>query len=76
MANWNLKRLEAKLDKAREQRDRLLGAINKLMATADQPIGEDELRAVLDDPQADENARSQAAAFLELFSAIAFAEDR
>lgn len=54
MTDWNLKRLEVKLDKARKQRNRLLGAITNLLATADEPIGEDELRAVLNDPEAED----------------------
>lgn len=70
MTDWTHKRLLEKLGRMQTQRDRLLAAIERLMACADEIPAPAALVAVLNDENSPEEAKQQAEAFLELMAAI------
>jgi seryl-tRNA synthetase len=70
MTDWTHKRLLEKLDRMQAQRDRLLAAIERLMACANEIPAYEDLVAILNDEDAPEEAKQQAEAFLSLMAAI------
>ena len=70
MTDWTHKRLLEKLDSVKAQRDKLLAAVEQLLACADEIPVKEDLIAIINDSESPELARQQAGAFLILLETI------
>lgn len=70
MTDWTHKRLLEKLDRMQAQRDKLLTAVEQLLACADEIPAKEDLITMINDEESPELTKQQASAFLSLMAAI------